>query len=280
MHAGIEASASYRSRSSLLPGSFATGCLLVLVAMQTTLAQFVSITAHLECTWHTPQGDRLYNPTVRCVVGTNAWHIEGHFIKNAEVAYWLVGTNVAERVTIINSQYLRQAENFVSEHILGRTPPAGLVYPKRGETFIRVHSSPQGQPTDLEGVANATWLAFCSGPYLRRERRQVPVPMNVSSRAWGYRDKTEVFADKLGLPRHVELYSLDDKLVCDYQVLQSTNFFGWTIPLRFKLTAYQCPGNGLAALGVPPTDLVATVTSLSVGAEPRLPEEVKKSLAK
>jgi hypothetical protein len=250
--------------------------------MQSALGQFVNITTHLECTWHSPQGDKLQKYTVRCVVGTNTWHIKGPFASNAQTAYWSVGTNVAEQVTITSSQYLKQIDDFISQDILGRkplpgTPPRG--YLKRGVTFVRVHSSPEEQPTE-DGVANAVWLAFCSGPYLRREGRQVPKPLDLTSRGWGYRDETEVFADNLGLPRQVKHYSLNDELVSTYQVLQTTNFLGWTFPLRFKLRAYQGPGNGLAGLAVPPTDLEGTLTSISVGQEPQLPEEVKKRLPK
>jgi hypothetical protein len=282
MHPGFQTTASCRSRSFVLPTSLTISCLLLLIAMDTALGQFVNIAGHIDCTWHSPRGDHSQKLTVRCVVGTNTWYIKGHFAENAEIAYWSVGTNVAQQVTITSSQYLRQIDDFVSRYLFGRKPLPGIPvhdYPKRGQTYVFVHSSPEEQPTD-NGVANAVWLAFCSGLYLRREGRQVPMPITLPSRAWGYRDQTEVFADRLGLPRQVKHYSLDNQLVCTYQVLESTNFFGWTIPLRFKLRAYQGPGNGVAGLGVPPTDLEGTLTSLSAGEVPQLPEEVKKRLPK
>ena len=281
MHPCLNTSQRYGSSGFWTAGGFATCCLLVFLPVQTALAQFINLTANLESTWHGPKGDRLHKKTVQCVVGTNAWHIKGNFLQNADVAYWLVGTNVAEQLIITSSEYVRQAEEFFSQKILGRRPPVGtpkVHYLRRGETRTRVHPSPEGQPAG-QGLADVAWLAFCSGPYLKREGHQIPMPIGPAEEAWGYRDKTQVFPDKLGLPYHVELYTLEDKLVCTYEVLQSTNFLGWTIPLRFQLTQEGNPRSGKADTG-PRSDLDGTVTSLSAGDEPRLPGEVKRGLQK
>jgi len=275
-------SSNYRSRNSVLLGAFASSCLTVLLAIHPTSAQFVDIAAELKSTCHSQRGDKTHNFTVRCVAGTNTWHVEGNFVESANVAYWLDGTNVIVHLVITSSEYLRQIGEFASEHVLGRNPgpSSGVIHyhPKKGRSFTEVHPSPGGQPAG-QGTANVAWLAFCSGPYLKQSGRQVPLPVGPSEQAWGYTDKTEVFADALGLPKHTELYSLDEQLVCDYQVIRSTNFLGWTIPLQFKLIQHGAPSNGKADFSST-TELMGKVTSISVGEEPMLPGEVQKALKK
>ena len=55
-----------------------------------------------------------------------------------------------------------------------------------------------------------TWLAFCSGEYLKRLRRLIPLPVDMLRHTrdrYGYTDQTVTFADDNGLPQKVELFT-------------------------------------------------------------------------
>jgi hypothetical protein len=72
---------------------------------------------------------------------------------------------------------------------------------------INVFASDDGHPLDDISV-NIPWLAFCSGSYLKREGRIVPMPSAILRHAldgFGYSDKTTTFDDEFGLPRTIEL---------------------------------------------------------------------------
>lgn len=130
---------------------------------------------------------------------------------------------------------------------------------------------------------NIPWLAFCSGTYLKGEGRLVPLVADMLRHTpdrFAYTDRTETFDDALGLPKSVQLFSsrelferstvdfhsgwgdryLDwDRrtaatleegiLALDYQVMASTNFLGWNIPLEFRISQKPRPhmqnGNAL-----------------------------------
>lgn len=147
--------------------AFVLVAMVVSVAPAIRAADSVEIKIELNSTWKSQTKTNQHTKTARCVVGTNGWYIAGDFIENAATAYWLIGTNVIEHRIITSSMYLRQAEDFVSEHIPRRKPvlPMAGSYPHGGEKFTTVHPSPQGQPAG-QGMANAVWLAFCSGTYL------------------------------------------------------------------------------------------------------------------
>jgi hypothetical protein len=229
-------------------------------------AEYVEITIDLDSTWQSRTKTNHYSRTARCIVGTNVWFFEGDFLGNAKAGYWLIGTNVIEHIIITSSMDGRPAGQFVSE------------YPQAGEKFTKVHSSPQGQPAG-EGIANAVWLAFCSGTYLKQVGRQIPMPLGPSSQAFGYSDRTVVFEDILGLPKSVELYTTNGQLVCKYEVLRATNFFGRTFPLEFRLVQNGQPANGRAR-GSSKSELLGRVTSIQPSKQPELPDEVRKELEK
>jgi hypothetical protein len=242
-------------------------------------ADYVEITTELKSTWESKNKTNLHAIVATCVVGDKTWFISGNFFNNAEAEYWFVGTNVVERRTISGNKYFEQTKEFVSEKIL-REPPASrfstnrhgpvLLRPRAGEVSTIVHPSPWGQPAG-EGSANAIWLAFCSGPYLKYPGRQVPMPLGPQSQAFGFRDKTVEFNDVLGLPKTVELYAADGRVVCEYKVLQATNLFGRSFPLKFRLVQRSLEGGAK-------TELVGSVTSIRIGAEPKLPADVQKAL--
>jgi hypothetical protein len=119
-------------------------------------------------------------------------------------------------------------------------------------------------------VANLTWLAFSSGPYLKRPGRLVPLPLDDlhhTADRFGYTDRTITFQDEFRLPKSVDLFKSRDlflrsafqfykefipderyveptkriaaslkerALTFHYAVTESTNVSGWTLPLRFE----------------------------------------------
>ncbi|MEW6305079.1 MAG: hypothetical protein AB1705_16510 [Verrucomicrobiota bacterium] len=240
---------------------------------------YVEITVELDSEWHARTRTNMHHRTVKCVAGTNDWYISGDFSSNADIEYWLIGTNVAERTTITSSMYLAQAEKVIQDK-LGRTQPGtpAISYPRAGEQYTKIHPAPQGQPAG-SGSANVVWLAFCSGNYLKGDGRQIPMPVGPPSIAFGYSDKTTVFDDTFGLPKTVDLYATNGQLVCEYEVLTATNFCGWNFPLKFRVTQYGIPARGAAKFGAR-TEVIGEVTSIKIGQRPILPDEVQAELNK
>ncbi len=131
---------------------------------------------------------------------------------------------------------------------------------------IYIRASKDGHPLGDPRV-NIPWLAFCSGTFLRREGRIIPLPNVIISHAYdafGYSDKAKTFGDELGLPQTIDLYTSkkllvasitndyfrgdrntnawkskllkiqDDVLKFHYEVNESTNFLGWRFPTKFE----------------------------------------------
>jgi hypothetical protein len=131
--------------------------------------------------------------------------------------------------------------------------------------------TPGGQPLADEG-GNLAWLAFCSGPYLKRPAESVPIPLQDARHfpdSFAYAAKTTCWEDELGLPSKAEWRGsraaaaagrMDYRLSRDnrmlwlrsggwqsarsgilrvrYEVLESTNFLGWRFPVRFEAVRY------------------------------------------
>lgn len=145
----------------------------------------------------------------------------------------------------------------------------------QGRTTVHLWSTKDNHP--LAGAPeNIAWLAFCSGDFLRREGRIVPLPaddLRHTRDRYGYTDKTTVFEDGYGLPRTVDLFcskpriraseeafdreafrpfvagALEERLkrVTDqapafhFGVAESTNFHGRIYPTRFEFTQKARP---------------------------------------
>ena len=130
---------------------------------------------------------------------------------------------------------------------------------------------------------NIPWLAFCSGTYLKREGRIIPLPAAILRHCpdrFAYRDVTTTFDDDLGLPKSIDLFSSqalflkshtdwdkelsfgnrytewnqktalkiqDALLVFHYAVLESTNVLGRRFPTKFEFfqtgRRYEQDGN-------------------------------------
>lgn len=217
--------------------------------------------------------------TRRCVVGEDTRMLESDY-PTVKVTRWFTGTNIIEH-TVITQETPEAALKDLTEHskLRAASPPAGHKY-------TRIYESVDGNPgrpvrvADLMGfdpVAGVSWLAFCSGPMLRREGRQIFPPSafwKESSIVYsGWSDVTEVFKDGLGLPKSINLVSTNSQSVFQYQVRQSTNVLGWNFPLEFYGVQYLPTGTNNWKLHL---TFRGKVTAIGPGTKPEIPAEVMK----
>ena len=230
--------------------------LSLLIAIQATPAQYVELTADIETVVHergtTP---RPQTWKVRCVVGTNTWYMEGEFVKDTKTSWWFTGTNLIERT------------------VLTKGIPGSPV----GTESIRTYDSMDGDPRGLAYFedllrlpsARISWLAFCSGPCLKREDRRLLPPSDLWRKQVAapedFSDNTVPFEDSLGLPRTVNLL-LRNKPVLDYKVLRSTNISGWKFPLEFSLVQSRS-----GAKWEPHFAAKGRVTTIGISSKPEIP---------
>jgi hypothetical protein len=147
---------------------------------------------------------------------------------------------------------------------------------------VEAWDSEDGHPLGHFGV-NIPWLAFCSGTFLRREGRIIPLPAAVLQHCpdrFAYRDVTTTFQGDCGLPKALDLFTCKELflkshrdwdneqnfanrykeweektvlklqegiLVFHYAVLESTNVLGREFPTRFEFfqtgREYEQDGN-------------------------------------
>lgn len=216
---------------------------------------------------------------MRCVVGTNTWMIEHDLIvRNAKLTYWFTGSNIIER------ELATQATS--EEEIKRSLQTSGVRLSRRriGDQDTAVYQTVDGNPgrppgsgdlLDFQGII--TWLAYCSGPALKREGRRIPLPDNhwkLHFHSTGdFSDKTICFEDGFGLPKRIELFTKQGQMILQYQVRQSTNVLGWNFPSEFYLVQYERRGPRTNSFEV---DFTAKgrVTAIGVGTEPRIPVEI------
>src|SRR5687768_4720497 len=86
-------------------------------------AEHFEIRMTLNTTWKSQTQTNEHETIAICVLGTNDWYISGQFLRNANVEYWLIGTNVLEHKVITSSMYLKQAKDVISEKIGTKRPP-------------------------------------------------------------------------------------------------------------------------------------------------------------
>lgn len=214
--------------------------------MQRLVAQFVEISAEIQ-TFGYGLGDtnsiasaKSRTVSVVCITGKNEWYITSDYQQPEE---WLFdGTSVRCRTKIPTKEHPQAVMNEDWE-------------------------SRDGHPLAHFGV-NIPWLAFCSGTYLKREGRVIPLPAALLRHCpdrFAYTDVTTTFDDNLGLPRSLDLFSSqalflkshtdwdkelsfgdrytewnkktalkiqDGVLVFHYGVLESTNTLGRNFPTK------------------------------------------------
>ncbi len=159
--------------------------------------------------------------TVHCVVNSNSWAIDDDFgNKNARSTHWFTGTNIVEYELV----------NGVPTH--SRVTASSDGNPGQGTK----------QPDQLTMVSRIAWLAFCSGPCLKRKGREIFPPSDF----WKdlltverFSDETVTFDDPLGLPKIITLTTGNAQPIFQYRTLSSTNVFGWEFPLEFKVAQYR-----------------------------------------
>jgi len=208
--------------------------------------------------------------SVVCITGTNEWgtaewRIEHDWLRNALNKWFFDGTNVYESLQV-TSPMSQDAQRAMSQ----ARGPAIVPFEIAGSNLtINIWTSTDGHPMGDQGV-NIAWLAFCSGKYLKRPGRLVPLPVEMLRHTrdrFAYTDKTWTFEDELGLPRTIDLYLSRSLFVASekefdreyffgdrytagiekraatlpegerffhYQVSESTNFMGWVFPTKFE----------------------------------------------
>jgi len=258
--------------------------LLFLVQMGS--AQYVDLTAEIEFySWSTATPTK--TQTIRCVVGTNTWQMEGDFCRNCKATYWFNGREI-----IVHSVVDRALSPQVLSEPNKDDPPLGTestqVYDTNDGSPSRPRSAIGPDRMTLQG--RIAWLAFCSGPYLKHEGRELFPPDGFwKERIYGdhFLDQTVVFSDPFGLPKSVDLYSTNNQPVVQYRVTASTNVLGWVFPTEFYLAQYcpaPLPGQAGITTGANGWQLQYTakgkVTGIRPGIEPQIPPEVLKAAGK
>jgi hypothetical protein len=223
----------------------------------------MEITVELDSTWRSRTTTNHHHHTGKCVVGADGWSITGDFLKNSVVDYWASGTNIIER--ILFTSYEKDPPP---------VGPATLSVP--GNISITVHPTPHGEPA-FHATEGTVWLAFCSASYLKQSNRQLPVMIGPSSEGFGYSDKTILFDSAPGLPKSVELYGTNGVLACKYEVLEETNVFGRTLPLRYRVFQNGQPSHGHVLLEST-SELFGRVTSIKPCDPFEIPLSVRKKL--
>jgi len=202
---------------------------------------------------------------IKCIVGISGWRIDIAVASNGKEAWYFDGTNVVRSVQLTGD---------AGPHSRTVGKPVELPFSEaKSNLTLYVMPPSSGAPLGFLEV-NIPWLAFCSGPYLRREGRVVPLPTTDvlgDPEAFAYRDETRLFADELGLPESVELFAsevryrssvIDKRLnriprVLDarlqqlkwavpdgilgfaYRVDESTNLLGWDFPTLCHFTGFR-----------------------------------------
>jgi hypothetical protein len=206
-------------------------------------AQFVDLNAQIEVSEWSRTAVRTWTTPIHCVIGTNSWLMDGDFNSNAKVRYRFTGTNIEE-----DSVITKAPSEELLKHLKQAGMPAGMaaaIGTRSKRTFESVDGNPGRTVRQMDAmwmVPRIGWLAFCSGPCLRREGRALFPPNDLWKelvRATSFQDRTAVFDDPLGLPKSVNLFTTDQQQVMQYRVVSSTNVLGCQIPTEFVLAQYR-----------------------------------------
>jgi hypothetical protein len=244
---------------------------------------------------------RHYVFPMRCVAGKTRWLIETKFSPNAVETYYCDGTNIfrIERIVSIDkaSVELLRKRYGVGPNKLG-------IGDSVANAPVELTITPGICPWADAG-GNTGWLIYCSSAYLNQPGRLIPLPgalIPAVDSSFGWKDTTTRFKDDLALPESIELRaslallekapfhpsiqregrrpeeirsSLRSHFIYPehfrrftYRVEDSTNFFGWNIPLQVVLEQFEPDRDGKPALA---STMLGTVTALNKAEEPRNP---------
>ena len=263
-------------------------------------AQFVEVFANVDQTSWLPDSsgrlvERRTSYTIRSIIGTNRWWFEASpSANNGRSSWWYTGTN-----TVHLFEVTKPVDPPLTQFGGPRSSQQRI-----GDRWATIH--PASEQPNLVGIENLAWLAFCSGPGLKTGAWHASPPSLISATNPHLPNKTELFDDALGLPKRVELYSWDKALLCLYEVRQSTNISGWSVPLQFQLTdygvyAYEIQQRSNFFAGTTPRQLRLSatidaasddqtpkpgsrlsgiVTSVRLGTGPQVPPEVITNVAR
>jgi hypothetical protein len=278
-------------------------CLSLFV--QHAAAQFIEISADIEITSYrsdVPNAEATSTPrtfSVLCVIGTNQWRIENDWSRGGLSKWFFNSTNIYQSLQIIKPP----PEDF-QEHLKSALGFATVPFEQaKSNLTINIWDAKNSDPLGDVGV-NIPWLAFCSGPYLKRDGRLIALPCEILRHTpdrYAYTDKTETFQDAFGLPSSIDLFlsktlylsSVEDfyndwesnsgarysewmkravnnleegVLTFHYAVTATTNFLGLTFPLRFE---FSQKGRAFIQNGSWNWRGVGTLISIRQGTEPQ-----------
>lgn len=249
--------------------------LIVLLFTVSVQAQFVELTANINLTvWSGGNDDPpLYDTSsrqVKCVVGTNSWLIAADESARTET-WWYTGSNLVLRV--LSSQPKDKATSASELHPVSRN------FDFNGD----LDSGTNGP--FLPPVFRVAWLAFCSGPFLSKERREVPMLSTLWKEYWlfhdqaaeprGFPESTVQFQDGFGLPISIDVTTKLGQPLFEYRVKHwrgpsplSTNVLDWSFPRQFAAVQYL-PMKGKTNIWQAFLITEGTLTSIRPGAAPK-----------
>jgi hypothetical protein len=199
----------------------------LLLVLRSRAGEYADVTAEIQMDEGLADGGTRY--TVRCLVGTNSWQIEGAFPPNRTFTSWFTGGKVVEQDVLNQATF---------------SAPAGTTWTSESASEDGNPGKPIRQKDLLTEQARIAWLAFCSGSFLKPEGRHIFPPSDLwkelGNAPSGFADRTIVFGDPLGLPRTMDIYTTNGQPIFQYRVTTSTNALGWEFPLHFRLAQY-CP---------------------------------------
>jgi hypothetical protein len=260
---------------------FTGGSILVVylgLARSLGAEQFVDVTAEISSIWWLSTKAVSQVSTVQCVVGLTSWQIREQPPGLAGSTYtnWFTGTN-----------FIEHSRLFTVNTFPDGPPPW---WSERTQIVPSIDGNPS-RPRNLEDImgeeGRAVWLAFCSGPFLKKDRREIrPTAFSWKFETWPafLPDRTVAFKDSFGLPERVDIATTNGQPVFVYRVSASTNFLGWNLPLEFHIVQYR-PERSLP-LETPyyntnswVVDWTATgkITSLRIGVRPAIPPALPSS---
>lgn len=240
---------------------------MLLPATRARAERYVEIAGTIQITTHlaAPRPNLEETFSVVCVVGLGRWQIQEDYCHDAVISFTYDGTNVYQSTRLLKPADSTETASVIQQTIGTKFQMLPFEAAK-ATTTIGIADTAGGHPIGDQG-GTLPWLAFCSGPFLKRQGRVIPLPIAVlrhAPDAFAYSDETTTFPDELGLPRVVNLYTSktlfresvtnslfegnhraevwqaatariqDGLLKFRYAVTESTNLDGWDLPLAFE----------------------------------------------